>query len=55
MDHDVSFGDKIMRTSLVYIELDAPDQLTLLEGVCLSVIGGCVSLARHTTLTCRSG
>ena len=33
MDLDVTFGDKTMQTP-VYIKLDAPDQLLLLEGVC---------------------
>jgi hypothetical protein len=33
MDLDVSFGDKTMRT-LVYLKVDAYDQLLLSEGVC---------------------
>ena len=33
MDLDITFGDKTMQTP-VYIKMDAPDQLLLLEGVC---------------------
>ena len=33
MDLDITFGDKIMETT-VYIKMDAVDQLPLSEGIC---------------------
>jgi len=53
MDLDITFGDKTMQTP-VYLKMDAPDQLLLLEGVCrqLDIVIYCQDVYPHKGLLC---